>query len=178
MKKHIHFDLIFWMILVTIISISCQTNEDNAAPASSDTGSISAKFNGLDWRGTWATSLIANLGGTQVLTINGQFAENIPEESVSIGISSFTGVGNYNYGGPNDKVTLSVRHEGINYSLKTISFGGGGGTGTIKITEFVRANGILNPGKAIGEFSGTVVSTTSNQTLTITNGKFNSVIVL
>jgi hypothetical protein len=174
MKKTV-FYLMVCLSFVCMSACNILNNAPDPTPAN-DTGSISAKFNGTSWSGTWATSLIANLGNIQVLTINGQISEKITTEAVVIGISSFTGIGTYNYGGANDKVTFSAKFQNKGYTINTLA--GGGGTGTIKITEFVKANGILNPGKAVGEFSGTVKSIDSNDVLTITSGKFNSVIVL
>ncbi len=177
MKNSFKLLLATSILFIVVTSCGCSNNnEDDATPAGGGTGSISAKFNGTDWSGTWATSLIANLGSTQVLTINGQISEKNTSEGVAIGISSFAGVGTYNYGGATDKVTFAVKFNGKNYSINTLL--SGGGSGTIKITEYVRGGGILNPGKAVGEFNGTIKSIDSNDVLTITNSKFNSVIVL
>jgi hypothetical protein len=175
MKKAIK--LFTFSILSSLLIFSCGSNNvDSPTTPASNTGTISAKFNGTDWNGTWATSLIANLGNIQVLTMNAQISEKNTSELVGIGISSFTSIGTYNFGGVNDKASLDIKYKGKNYSANTLY--GGGGTGTIKITEFVKANGILNPGKAVGEFSGTIKSIDSNDVLTITSGKFNSIIVL
>ena len=164
--------------LSLLFACSSLLKKDNSPNKSTSFGSISAKLNGANWSGAWCSSLIAAFGNTQVLTINGQVTEKVIDEVIVIGISSFTGMGTYTYGGATDKTSLSIKYKNKNYGLKKLSIGGGGGSGTIKITEFVKANGILNPGKAVGEFSGTILETTSNEVLTISNGKFNSVIVL
>ena len=72
-----------------------------------------------------------------------------------------------NYSGDN------VTYNGKNYTLSTVA--ANRGTGTIKITEYVNSSGLLNPGKVLGEFSGTIKTSDGKETLTITNGKFTSI---
>lgn len=137
------------------------------------TGSASASFNGTTWKAESASSLISSTGNTQILTISMQLTEKDNSEAIAIGISSFTGVGTYNYGGAADKVSFTMKYKGKIYTLSTI--GANRGAGSVKITEYVNSTGLLNPGKVVGEFSGTIKTNDGSETLTITNGKFTSI---
>lgn len=140
------------------------------------TGSASASFNGANWKAESVSSLVGGTGNAQILTISMQLTEKDNSEVIGIGISSFTGVGTYNYGGVSNKVTFTLKYKGKVYTLSTIA--ANRGTGKIKIIEYVNSNGILNPGKVVGEFSGTLKTNIGSETLTITNGKFTSIKVL
>jgi Family of unknown function (DUF6252) len=137
------------------------------------TGSASASFNGMAWKAESASSLVGGTGTTQILTISMQLTEKDNSEAIAIGISSFTGVGTYSYGGTADKVSFTMKYKSKIYTLSTI--GANRGAGTVKITEYVNSTGLLNPGKVVGEFSGTIKTNDGSETLTITNGKFTSI---
>jgi hypothetical protein len=159
-------------IFIIFSLLGCFLDKDKIASPANDTGSASAKINGVAWNAAWASSLIADFSGTKILTISINLSEKNTSESITIGISSFTGPGTYAYGGDKDKTTFYVRYKGKDY--KQIKIAGGGGTGTIKITEYVDSKGLLSPGKVVGEFSGTVKSSDSEEVLTISGGKFTS----
>ncbi|MGL4630670.1 MAG: hypothetical protein ACRCVT_05625 [Leadbetterella sp.] len=163
---------------LAIILLGACSSESNSStpPSQTSTGSASTKLNGANWSASWATSLLANLGGTKVLTININLSEKNTSEGISIGLNDFSGTGTYSYGASGGKALLSIKYKGKYYTTSQLSKNVG--SGTIKITEYVASQGILNPGKAVGEFSGTLKSYDSDEMLTVSNGKFTSIIVL
>lgn len=171
MKKTL-ISLPLYLLLVILLSNCGSSKTADPTPAVA-TGSASASFNGATWKAESASSLVGGTGTTQILTISIQLTEKDNSEAIAIGISSFTGVGTYNYGGTSDKVSFTMKYKGKNYTLSTI--GANRGTGTVKITEYVNSSGLLNPGKVVGEFSGTIKTSDGSETLTITNGKFTSI---
>ena len=171
MKKSIVRSVIY---LITVFSLT-NCGVKKATDPTPEVGSASANFNGTAWKSEYAGALTGGSGSTQLLTVVIQLTEKDNSEFVSIGVSPFTGTGTFNYGGSN-KIVFNLKYKGKNYSA--VQIGGNAGTGTIKITEFVDSKGILNPGKVVGEFSGTIKSTTSTEILTITNGKFTAIKVL
>ncbi len=173
--NHLNFSL---LSMILLLLVSCNTDSSNNPPTNTTTGTISLKINGVVWSGAYASGITANLGGTNVLTVAGQKSESNNSETVSIGILPFAGIGTYTFDGTsvNSKVTVNIGGKG--YVSTPLAGGGGGGIGTIKITEYVAPNGITNPGKAIGTFSGTIKSYNSDEEITVTEGKFTAVIVL
>ena len=171
MKKTL-IALPFYLFLLFSLS-NCGTDKDKDPTPATDTGNASASFNGATWKAEYASSLVGGTGNTQILTISMQLTEKDNSEAIGIGISSFTGTGTYNYGGTADKVSFTMKYKGKNYTLSTIA--ANRGTGTIKVTEYVNSSGLLNPGKVVGEFSGTIKTSDGTETLTITNGKFTSI---
>jgi hypothetical protein len=167
--KNIFLSAIF--IIFTLMGCFLGKAKNTPVPLT-ETGSASAKINGTTWAATWASSLIADFSGTKILTISINLSEKNTSESLTIGISSFTGPGTYAYGGDKDKTTFYIRYKGKDY--KQIKAVGGGGTGSIKITEYVDTKGLLSPGKVVGEFSGSIKSIDSQEVLTITSGKFTA----
>ncbi len=174
MKKTL-FSLPIYLLLAFSLS-NCSLSKAVDPTPEVATGSASASFNGAVWKAESASSLVGTTGNTQILTISMQLTEKDNSEAIAIGISSFTGIGTYNYGGAADKVTFTMKYKSKIYTLSTIS--ANRGTGIIKITEYVNSNGILNPGKVVGEFSGTLKTNDGSETLTITNGKFTSIKIL
>ncbi len=152
----------------------CSLGKDTPASVNNAVGSISAMYNGTSWTGNWASSIVGNFGGTKILTISGQISEKNTSEAISIGINRYSGPASYEYSADGKgSVTISIKYKGKNYSNNDLL--NGGGTGTIKITEYVESKDILNPGKVVGEFSGTIKSIDSAETLTITKGSFTSI---
>jgi Family of unknown function (DUF6252) len=167
--------LIQSFLVATMLLNGCSSKK--STPVAASTGSASAKFNGTTWTAEYAGALTASFSGKESLTIVSSLTSKDNSENLSIGLQPFTGVGTYSYDDKN-KSAILLR---INYKSKTYSINqsaAGSGSGTIKITEYVDAKGILNPGKVVGEFSGTIKSATSTDMLTITNGKFTAVKVL
>jgi Family of unknown function (DUF6252) len=163
-------------LVLAFLLLNCGSDKTaDPAPAAA-TGSASANFNGTAWKATSASSLVGGTGTTQILTISIQLTEKDDTEAIAIGISSFTGVKTYTYGGTSNQVSFTMKYKGKFYTLSTIS--ANRGAGTIKITEYVNSNGILNPGKVVGEFSGTLKTGDGSETITITNGKFTSIKLL
>ena len=70
---------------------------------------------------------------------------------------------------------VMINHLYGNCLIGSTSVTGTAGTGTIKITEYVESTGLLNPGKVVGEFSGTLKNINTNEMITISNGKFTAV---
>ena len=174
MKKTL-YSLPFYLLLAFLL-INCSLKKAIDPTPEVATGSASASFNGVAWKAESASSLVGGTGNTQILTISMQLTEKDNSEAIAIGISSFTGVGTYNYGSIADKVSFTMKYKGKIYTLSTIA--ANRGAGKVKITEYVNANGILNPGKVVGEFSGTLKTNDGSETLTITNGKFTSIKLL
>jgi Family of unknown function (DUF6252) len=174
MKKTLFISALLVIFIATFSGCSLSKVADPTPEVA--TGSASASFNGATWKAESASSLLGGTGTTQILTISMQLTEKDNSEAIAIGISSFTGVGTYNYGGTSDKVSFTMKYKGKIYTLSTIA--ANRGTGKVKITEYVNPNGILNPGKVVGEFSGTLKTNDGSETLTITNGKFTSIKVL
>jgi hypothetical protein len=171
MKNYFKNSVFVLPILLFFFNCGVTKNSEDAVPAN-DTGSATAKLNGVAWSAAWASSIVGDFGGTKILTINIQLSEKNSTEGFAIGVSSFTGPDTYAYGGDKDKATFTAKYKGKGYMNNNLA--GGGGIGTIKITEFVDSKGLLSPGKVLGEFSGTVKSIDSEEVLTITNGKFIS----
>ncbi len=175
MKKAL-ISLSFFATLIISLS-NCSSKEATDPTPEISTGSASANINGTAWKAEWAGALTSSGSASgKLLTITVQLSEKDNSEFISIGLTSFTGVGSYNYGGTTRTGLFNVKYKGQNYSATSIS--GTAGTGTIKITEFVESNGILKPGKVVEEFNGTVKNISTNEMLTITNGKFTAVKVL
>jgi hypothetical protein len=170
--KKIVISLPFYLLLVFLLTNCSLRKIADPTPAVA-TGSVSASFNGAAWKGEYAGALVGGSGNTQILTLVMQLTEKDNTEYISIGVSAFTGVGSFSYGGTTNKATFRVKYKNKDYSINQI--GGNAGTGTIKITEYVNSNGILNPGKVVGEFSGTIKSTTTSDVLIITSGKFTAI---
>ncbi len=173
--KKILLSLPFYQLLAFSLS-SCSLSKTADPTPAVETGSASANFNGVAWKAESASSLVGGTGNTQILTISFQLTEKDNSEAIAIGISSFTGVGTYNYGGASDKVSFTMKYKSKIYTLSTIA--ANRGAGKVKITEYVNSTGLLNPGKVVGEFSGTIKTNDGSETLTITNGKFTSIKLL
>jgi hypothetical protein len=176
------FKLFSLSFLIVFVIMSCSNNnaDDDPSPADAGTGSISSKFNGTTWSGAWCTGLNATFGSTKVIAITGQLSEKNNSEGVTISINAFAGVGTYTFDGTSLNSKITVNYSGKSYISTPLPLNsGGGGSGTIKVTEYVAPRGILNPGKVVGEFSGTIKSMNSTtEQISVTNGKFTAVIVL
>lgn len=168
---------IFLSLLFTsgILLSNCSLKKAIDPTPAVSTGNGSASINGTTWKSESVGALMAATGTTKILTISLSLTEKDNSENISIGISSYTGLGSYTYGGTS-KAIFSMKYKGQNYSSSAASTTAG--SGTIKITEYVESKGLLNPGKVVGEFSGTVKNLTTNEILTVTNGKFTAVKVL
>lgn len=174
MKKTL-ISLAFSTFLV-ISLINCSSKKVADPTPAVSTGSASASINGTAWKSASAGALTSGTATAKLLTISMQLTEKDNSEFIAIGLTSYTGLASYAYGGTSNKTLFNLKYKGQNYSALSVS--GTAGSGTIKITEYVESNGILNPGKVVGEFSGTVKNISSNEILTITNGKFTAIKVL
>lgn len=173
MKKTL-ISLPIYLLLAFLLTNCSLSKKANPTPAVS-TGSATASFNGAAWKSEFAGALLSGTSSSQIMSITITLTEKDVSETITMGIFSFAGVKTYNYGGTGNSI-LQIKYNGKNYSTNQV--GGNAGTGTIKITEYVNSNGILNPGKVVGEFSGTLKSTTTTDVITITNGKFTAIKVL
>jgi hypothetical protein len=143
---------------------------------SSNSSSLTANFNGTAWHCTQLGATVQSYNGYTTLMIH---AQNPPTaagkiEYTSFTISSYTGAGTYAYGNKDDKGSLKITYQDVSYSSNPKL--NGGGSGTIKITEYVKPTSPGKMGKIVGEITGTLKF--GNKTLTIANGKFNSTAVL
>jgi hypothetical protein len=174
------FKLFSLSFLIVFVVTSCSNTAEDEVTPTTGTGSISSKFNGTTWSGDWCTGLNATFGSTKVIAITGQISEKNSTEGVTISINAFAGVGTYTFDGTSLNSKITVNYSGKSYISTPLPLNsGGGGSGTIKVTEYVAPRGILNPGKVVGEFSGTIKSANSTtEQISVTNGKFTAVIVL
>jgi hypothetical protein len=174
------FKLFSLSFLIVFVVTSCSNTAEDEVTPTTGTGSISSKFNGTTWSGAWCTGLNATFGSTKVIAITGQISEKNSTEGVTISINAFAGVGTYTFDGTSLNSKITVNYSGKSYISTPLPLNsGGGGSGTIKVTEYVAPRGILNPGKVVGEFSGTIKSMNSTtEQISVTNGKFTAVIVL
>lgn len=158
--------LIISLLLCFFFSFSMEQS-DNLA-------SLTAKFNGSTWNCTQVGVSVANVSSKNWLQVH---AQNPPTsgkiENVYISISPFNGVGIYAYGNKAEMSSLKISYQNTYYNSNPKL--GGGGSGTIKIIEYVKSPSPGKPGKVTGEFNGTIKS--GSNTLTITNGKFLSTMV-
>lgn len=165
--------LYYFLFALSIVGCSIKKATDPTPAAS--TGSATVNFNGTAWKSDFAGGLLSGTSNSQIMSISMSITEKDVSETITMGILAFSGVKTYNYGGTGNSI-LQIKYNGKNYSTNQI--GGNAGTGTIKVTEYVNSNGILNPGKVVGEFSGTLKNTTTSEILIITNGKFTAIKVL
>lgn len=136
--------------------------------------SLTANFNGTEWSCNQVGVTVQNYNGNTTLLIH---AQNPPTggkiEYVYVTIS-FSGVGTYAFGNKDDKASIKVVVQNKTYNSDTRMKGGG--SGTIKITEYAKPPSPGKFGKVVGEFNGTIKFL--GNTLTIINGKFSSNMVL
>lgn len=159
----------------TFLFTKCGIKKTTDPSPKASTGNASANFNGTVWKAESAGALLSGTNSSQIMSITITLTEKDVSENITMGILSFSGVKTYTYGGTKNSI-LQIKYNGKNYSTNQV--GGNAGTGTIKITEYVNSNGILNPGKVVGEFNGTLKNTVTSEILTITNGKFTAIKVL
>ena len=171
MKKTLFISALLVIFIATFSGCSLSKVADPTPEVA--TGSASASFNGMAWKSESAGALLAATGSTKLLTVTMQLTEKDNSEFIYFGISTYTGLGSYAYGGTSSKTLFSLKYKGQNYSATSVT--GTAGTGTIKITEYVESTGLLNPGKVVGEFSGTLKNINTNEMITISNGKFTAV---
>ncbi len=135
-------------------------------------GSLTANFNGISWSCSQVGANVVELNGRKNLQFH---VQNEKVEYVRILIVPFNGKGTYEFGNKNSPANLSVSFQNKIYSDNTNY--GGGGKGSITITDYIPKPAPGKPGKIFGEFSGTLKDAKGN-TLTISKSKFNSTMVL
>ncbi len=163
MKKVLISALASLALLVT----SCSGDGDGG---SASTGSLSATIDGQDWSTNITVASITSIdldGGSTTLQIIATKTDqtsvtlNIPLDDLSEGSHVYNGfdpAGSLLYVTPTFDIYDSAQTDG---------------TFTINITEFDLENGRIS-----GTFSGTLVSFDETQTVTITNGAFNDVLLI
>lgn len=141
---------------------------------SGNIASLEVDLNGLAWKCTQVGATVQNYNGNSTLLIH---AQKPPTEGsieyVYLTVSSFSGVGNYTFGNKDDKGSIKIAFQNKNYSSDGKL---GGGNGSVKIIEYIKSPSPGKPGKVVGEINGKLKF--GNNTLTITNGKFSSTMVL
>jgi hypothetical protein len=137
--------------------------------------SCTANLNGAAWKCTQVGVSLQSYTGNTTLMLH---AQNPPVgskiEYISFTLSSFSGTGDYAFGKKDDKGQIKVSYQSSHFSSNPKL--NGGGSGTIKVTEYIKPPSPGKMGKIVGEISGTVKF--GEKTLTVTNGKFISTAVL
>jgi hypothetical protein len=150
---------------IFIVSIALCSMQGN-----SNVGSLSVNYNGNAWNCSQIGASVANFNGNNWLQIH---VQNEKIEFVLISILRFSGKGTYEFGRKGSPANLTISYQNKRYVDNPKL----GGSGTIKVIEYIPKAGAGKGGKIVGEFSGTLKDASGN-TITITNGKFNSTMVL
>ena len=167
----------FYLITMLFFLQSCQKTED--VDISSETGEISLKIDGVEWKGAFVTGIVGDIGGgVKLLTINALKSKNDnSSESVNISIYNFTGPQTYTFDNINSNHLLRIAINGQQYGNNKVPLDGGGGEGTIKINKYTPFQSFTKFGEVEAEFSGTINSQTKpGSKITVTSGKLKAII--
>ncbi len=146
--------LFFSLLLILALSASCNKDDNNDNPATSDTY-MRANINGTKFEAQKAIASYSELSGTKLLTIVG-LDEN-GQNGLELQIENYHGEGNYNI----DENIVFQR-------LSNAYINPGGNAGFIKITS---DNGVIYK----GTFECNLVNVVNpNDKLAITNGEFKA----
>lgn len=163
------------MKYLSIICLSCCLLLNSSMKHPGSQTSCTATLNGAAWKCTHVGVSLQNYNGFTTLMLH---AQNPPVgskiEYISFTLSSVSGTGDYAFGGKNDKGSIKVDFQNTHFSSNPKL--NGGGSGTIKVTEYIKPPSPGKMGKIVGEISGTVKFGSS--TLSVTNGKFISTAVI
>jgi hypothetical protein len=165
--------------IILIFSLSGCKKTADVTPADTD-GNASATINNTSWVGSYCGAISGGSGTQVTQTI---IIEKDPKDKnsdvISIGISypkTETGIKTYASGTSTPVSLLRITYQSKQYSSSGIGLTGI--STSVKITENTAPNSLLEPGKIVGEFSGTLKTSDNKETITITNGKFTGVRVL
>ncbi len=168
--------LIFSGFIATTLLLGFSSCKPKDVVAASTNGTATATINGTAWTAANCGALIAG-SGTQVslvITIEKNPKDNTADV-ISLGVNYLkteTGIKTYTIGSNTPVGLLNAKY--MTKSYGTTGFVTGV-SGTIKITENTAPVSLLQPGKVVGEFSGTLKTSDNKETLTITNGTFTAV---